>query len=297
LGKTSKGKLELFEADLMVQGSFARAMQDCQIVIHTASPFQIQVKNPQKELVDPALEGTRNVLQSVNEIESVKRVVFTSSVVAMIGDAREIEDTQDGIFNEDSWNLYSDLDYQPYRYAKTLSEKEAWRINQEQDRWDMISINPAFVLGPTLSGRIDNYSTDFMLGMINGRNRRGLPKLTLGMVDVRDVAQAHVQSAILEGARGRYIICAETLRLIDLITNIKISYGRKYSLPRRQLPDWMLYLFGPLQGFSWRFLRKNLGYSYEIDNTRSVEELGLVYHDLVVTVKDQIRGLEEKGLI
>ncbi len=297
LGKTSKGKLELFEADLLVQGSFARAMQGCQVVIHTASPFQTQVKNPEKELVEPTLEGTRNVLQSVNEIETVQRVVLTSSIVAIIGDAREIEDTQDGVFNEDSWNLYSDLDYQPYRYAKTLSEKEAWRIHQEQSRWDMISINPAFVLGPSLSTRTDSYSTDFMLGMLNGRNRRGLPQLTLGMVDVRDVAFAHLKAIFLPNLSGRYIVCSETLSLIDLITNIKISYGTKYPVPRRQLPNWVLYLIGPFRGLSWRFLKNNLGYHYEIDNSRSIEELGLVYQDLVVTVKDQIRDLEDKGLV
>jgi nucleoside-diphosphate-sugar epimerase len=74
-------KLRLFEADLLVADSFTEAMQGCSAVIHVASPFLVpeRVKNPETELIQPALEGTRNVLESVNKTESVKRVVLTSS--------------------------------------------------------------------------------------------------------------------------------------------------------------------------------------------------------------------------
>ena len=97
----SKGKLQLFEADLLKSGSFSEAMKGCELVIHTASPFKISgIKNAQKELVEPALEGTRNVLDSVNKTESVKRVVLTSSVVAVYGDTIDIAKTEKGIFTE-----------------------------------------------------------------------------------------------------------------------------------------------------------------------------------------------------
>lgn len=76
-----EGRLKLFEADLLKPGSFAAAMAGCSIVFHVASPFRVpeKIKNGQKEMVDPALEGTRNVLGSVNKTESVKRVVLTST--------------------------------------------------------------------------------------------------------------------------------------------------------------------------------------------------------------------------
>jgi dihydroflavonol-4-reductase len=75
------GKLQLFEADLMSKGSFFQAMQGCGIVYHVASPFLVpqQIKNGLKDCVEPALEGTSNVLDSVNKTEAVKRVVLTSS--------------------------------------------------------------------------------------------------------------------------------------------------------------------------------------------------------------------------
>lgn len=73
--------LTLFEADLMKDGSFHRAMEGCEVVYHIASPFLVpqQIKDGLKECVEPALQGTKNVLQSANDIESVKRVVLTSS--------------------------------------------------------------------------------------------------------------------------------------------------------------------------------------------------------------------------
>lgn len=75
------GKLQLFEADLLVPGSFLPAMKGCGVVFHVASPFIMpeHTRNPQKQLIEPALQGTRNVLGSVNETESVTRVVLTSS--------------------------------------------------------------------------------------------------------------------------------------------------------------------------------------------------------------------------
>lgn len=74
-------KLLLFESDLLKDSSFFNAMKSCDIVYHVASPFLVpqQIKDGFKDCVEPALNGTRNVLQSVNKTESVKRVVLTSS--------------------------------------------------------------------------------------------------------------------------------------------------------------------------------------------------------------------------
>ena len=95
------GKLTLFKADLLDTGSFDEAMAGCELVMHTASPFLLQgVTDAAEALVRPALEGTRNVLDSVNRTESVKRVVLTSSVVAIYGDARESRDVPGGVFTD-----------------------------------------------------------------------------------------------------------------------------------------------------------------------------------------------------
>jgi nucleoside-diphosphate-sugar epimerase len=298
LDRKHPGKLVLFKADLLDDGSFAAAMQGCEIVIHTASPFKIRTRNPQAELIDPALRGTRNVLQSANEIDTVQRVVLTSSVAAVMGDAREVEDTTDGVLTEDNWNLSSDLRNQPFSYSKTVAEKEAWRMNQEQNRWHLVALNPAFMLGPSISSRLDGTSTTFVRNLVNGSFRSGLPDLTYGIVDVRDVARAHLLAAALPNARGRHILCAETCKMIELGDQIKSFLGSKYPVPRRQMAHWWTYLMAPFHGYySWRFLRDNLGYTYELDSSYSVEDLHMEYRPVLETLVDQVKDLEERGLI
>lgn len=75
------GTLELFQADLLQDGSFDDAIAGANYVYHVASPFFIQSDNPQKDLIDPAVQGTKNVLASVAKHKgTVKRCVVTSSV-------------------------------------------------------------------------------------------------------------------------------------------------------------------------------------------------------------------------
>lgn len=91
MGAEFPGTLELFQADLLENGSFEEAMTECELVIHNASPFKMfGIKDPQKELIEPALEGTRNVLHTANRTKSVKRIVLTSSIAAVFGDAVDI---------------------------------------------------------------------------------------------------------------------------------------------------------------------------------------------------------------
>jgi dihydroflavonol-4-reductase len=107
------GKIVWFKADLLKPNSYDEAFQDVQVVIHTASPFKLDIKDPQKELVDPALLGTRNVLNSSNKSPSVKKVVLTSSCAAIYGDNQDLQEIPDGTITEEHWNTSSDLSHQP----------------------------------------------------------------------------------------------------------------------------------------------------------------------------------------
>jgi nucleoside-diphosphate-sugar epimerase len=86
------GQLTLFEADLLVAGSFDAAMQGCLVVYHLASPFLIEnkIQNGQKDLVELALNGTKNVLNAVEKCDTVHLVVLTSLVAAIFGDNADV---------------------------------------------------------------------------------------------------------------------------------------------------------------------------------------------------------------
>lgn len=298
LGAAYPGMLQLFESDLLVDGSFEEAMQGCGLVMHTASPFFVSgIKDAQKELVDPALQGTRNVLETVNRVDSVKRVVLTSSVAAIIGDNIDAKNVPDRSMNESHWNTSSSLDHDPYSYSKTLAEKEAWKIVEAQQRWDLVIINPAFVLGPSLSRRADGTSVGFMKSMAGGEFRFGVPDLLMGVVDVRDVARAHILAAIKPGASGRHITCAETLTILEMGQILREAIGDRYPFPRNNLPDFLMYIAGPFVGMSWTKVSRNIGVKYKLDHSYSKQDLGLSYRSVRTTLVDHIEQMAAGGML
>ena len=301
LSQAHPGRLELFEADLLSPGSFNAALsQDggCGVIFHMASPFATRVRDVKRDLIAPAVEGTRNILEAANRTPSVTRIVLTSSVAAIMGDACDVSDKAHNTFSEEHWNTSSSETHQPYPYSKSLAEREAWKIAGAQEGWDLVVINPAFVLGPALSGRADGESAKFMISLLGGSFRTGVPALTFGIVDVRDVARAHLEAAIRPEVHGRHILCAETMELLDIARSIQSgSKQKRYPLPTMEMPKLLGYLVGPLFGLSWAFIKRNVGISYKMSNDRSRKELGIHYRPVQETFLEQAAQLAEVGLI
>lgn len=288
--------LKLYEADLLKDGSFAKAMEGCEVVIHTASPFQLNVKDVEKELVAPALEGTRNVLKQANQTPTVKRVVLTSSCAAIYGDAMDLQKTEKGVFTEAHWNSSSTMKHEPYSYSKTIAEQEAWKIQKQQNQWDLVVINPSFVMGPSLSKRKDGESVAFMIQMLSGGFKTGVPNLTFGYVDVRDVAAAHVLAATKPEAKGRHILSQGSYSMLEVANILRKEFGSRFQLPTMEVPKFLMYIVGPIMaGMSWDYITKNIALPLIFDNSYSKENLGLTYRNIETTFKEHAEQLIEIG--
>jgi dihydroflavonol-4-reductase len=294
LAALAPGTLRYFEADLLRQDSYTEAMQGCELVFHTASPFVLNVKDAQRDLIDPALKGTRNILNSVNKTSSVKRVVLTSSLAAMYGDNKDLLKLPDQTITEESWNTTSSLQHQPYSYSKTIAEKEAWKIQNLQQRWDLVVINPSLVLGPGVSPNITSESFNIIKQLADGTMKMGAPDFEIGIVDVRDVAQAHFAAGFTPTAQGRYIICGHNSSILEISKMLRDTYGSAYPFPIRKIPKLLLWLIGPLAGFSRKMISNNMGYPFCADNTKSIEQLGMSYRPAQVSVVDFFRQIIEE---
>lgn len=291
-------RLKLFDADLFLEGSFDQAIAGCQTVFHTASPFIMRgLKDAEKELIEPALQGTRNVLNSVNKIDSVTRVVLTSSTVAIYGDAIEIKDQRKGQFTEAVWNKTSSATHQPYSYSKMIAEREAWKIVKAQNRWDLVTVNPGFVLGPSISKSSVSESVNTMLELMRGDLRTGVPALYFPIVDVRDVAEAHIKAATTASASGRHILVSKTGSMLDMAKAIGKAFPNKFKLPKKEVPKAMIWLFGPLLKVSRKFVKLNVGYIPEFDNSRAQKELGVSFRPIEESIADHAKQLVNDRLV
>ncbi|HKF45733.1 MAG TPA: aldehyde reductase [Terracidiphilus sp.] len=232
--------LRFFAADLDKDEGWAEAVAGCDYVLHVASPFPDKVVKDKNDLIRPARDGALRVLRASRDA-GVKRVVLTSSFAA-IGYGHP---NHSRVFDETSWTNLDGDDLTPYVKSKTIAERAAWDfIAHEGGNLELSVVNPVLVFGPVLSG---DYSTSiiviqrFMDGAIPGS-----PRLTFGIVDVRDVADLHLRAMTNPAAKGeRFLATAdEFLAMSDIARILKKRLGpRAHRVPTRELPDWLVRMF------------------------------------------------------
>src|SRR5215469_6169018 len=206
--------------DLMKPESFAPALEDCDAVMHVAADYRLWIPDPDA-MYQANVDGTRELLRLARQV-GVRRVVYTSSVATM-------GFRTDGIvINEDSPVSMDDM-VGHYKRSKFMAEREA--IAAAQDGQHVMILNPTTPIGPndgkpTPTGRIfvDFLNRKFPAYMDTGLN----------LVDVSEVARAHVQ-ALTKGTPGRrYILGGENLTLKQILDKMAAITG--LPSPRTEIP-------------------------------------------------------------
>ena len=212
LDESNNNLISLVQADLLLDGVFDECIERADYVLHIASPYITSYDDPQKELVDPAVNGTLNVLKSCLKYQDkIKRVVITSSMAA-------ITDSPVKKYTEADWNETSSLTRNAYYYSKKMAEKSAWNFyEKENPDWTLCVVNPWMVIGPELNPSVKqpNPSNMMTLLFIIGAYPVRL-NFSLGYVDVRDVALAHILVMEKIEAAGRYLCAAEVWHWNDM---------------------------------------------------------------------------------
>ena len=289
-------RLELVEADLTAPGSFGPAVRGCATVFHTASPYLIQVDDPQRDLIDPAVNGTLGVLAACAAAPEVSRVVLTSSMAAVTD-----EPDASRVLTEADWNEKSTLTRNPYYLSKTLAERAAWDfVAREKPRFDLVALNPFMIMGPSLAPGL-NVSNKIIADLVNGVYP-GIVSLTWGIVDVRDVAQAHVRAADVPAAHGRYLLVQEPPVSMRTVVGWlrEAGYGDGTRLPSRAMDNAVGTLLVRLHSYVQppgvgSYLRTHVGRVPRYDASKARRELGTTLRPTRDTVLDTARDLERQG--
>lgn len=297
MADASPGEIRFFKADLLSEGAYHEAAQGCAVIFHTASPFVTAVSDPQKELVDPAVLGTKNVLDEANKVESVRRVVLTSSSAAIFGDNTDCAKAPGGVLTEEVWNTSSSLSHGPYLYSKTLAEKKAWEMVEAQDRWDLVVINPTLVIGPSTNPKPTSESFSIVKKLGDGHMFPAAPRYGMGVVDVREVAQAHVEAAFRPEAEGRHILSGHDTDLLEMGLALREKFADTHWLPHFAAPKAAIWLVGPLldAALTRDTVTRNVNVPFRCDNSKSQRALGITYRPMKESLEEMFQQMVDTG--
>ncbi|AEH88089.1 SDR family oxidoreductase [Mesorhizobium opportunistum] len=240
-GADPGGSLSFAIADLMIDAGWPQAVAGCDYVLHVASPFPPGVPKHEDDLIVPAREGALHVLRAARDA-GVKRVVLTSSFAA-IGYGKMPPDGRP--FTEESWTDPTGK-VSAYVKSKTFAERAAWDfIAAEGGGLELAVVNPVGIFGPVL-GADHSTSTEFVQRMMDGA-MPGLPRVSFGVVDARDVADLHVRAMIDPAARGeRFLaVSGDFMTVREIAQTLKTRLGGAASrVSTRRLPDWLVRIVG-----------------------------------------------------
>lgn len=284
------GKLQCFEADLLEPGSLDAALEGCDALIHTATAVILAAPDPQKQIIDVAVKGTQNVLDSVARTPSVKRIVMTSSIAAVMS-----YDQQDKTYTEDDWCTSDDIGLDPYGMGKTQSERLLWQfVDEHADRVQAVAINPSVVIGPPLAKHHIRSSLSFIRDLV-GWSYPACAPMRLHLVDVGDVSKGHVRALTSDKAVGQRIIFSDRQKSILEISKV---LSRQYKTPMRELPRLILYIAAYLdKRFSLRLARASANLHYEFGSNRPMELLGIDLRNTEESILEAAETMVEKGWV
>lgn len=286
-------RLEFVEADLLGDAGWDAAMQGIDGVLHLASPFILNEPKDPNELIRPAVEGTLRVLKAATA-SGVKRFVQTSSMAAvMYGHPSN----RTSPFTEDDWTMLDGPGVTSYTRSKTLSERAARDfMAQKKPAMHYASINPGLVLGPLLDRDMGG-SAEVIQMFLRGKYP-GCPKLSFGVVDVRDVAKMHrLALETAEPSGGRYVAVSEAAWFIEMMRPIKARLGSQAKkVPSFELPNFMIHLVALIDPAA-RSILPDLGVALHIDNRRTRQALGMDFIGVEESAPAMAQSLVNLGLV
>lgn len=278
------GRFSFAIADLTKDAGWDAAISGCEHVLHIASPLGREAPKDRDALVEPARGGALRVLKAA-VTAGVNRVVMTSAAAT----ARERGSA--AISTEKVWADPEDPLLDPYRRSKILAERAAWDFMRKQgSSTSLTTILPGGVFGPLLPGG-DMGSVWVIKNMIEGKPPR-LLNLGLSVVDVRDLAAAHVAALTAPGAPGERFLCTgHFLWLPEMAQLLRDGLGPDgTNVPRKSLPDWLVTPLSLVMP-QLRMFRHDIGQRRDADNAKARRALGFVSRPVDQTLMDCARSI------
>ncbi|ESZ92585.1 hypothetical protein SBOR_7002 [Sclerotinia borealis F-4128] len=209
------GKVDLvFVPEITTPGAFDHVFKNqinrggFDYVIHTASPVTFSVDDVKKDLIDPAIHGTIEMLKATHELggKQVKRSILLGSAVSVLDSFEDLSAPEGKPYTEDDWNSATEDDAVSsqsslgYNVGKKAAELAAWSfVNENKPAFELVVINPDVIIGPMLQPvpgpkNVNETNESACYAFINGTHKSVNDAMFAfwDFVDVRDVALLHI---------------------------------------------------------------------------------------------------------
>lgn len=287
-----ESRLTFVELDLERDGGWSEALQGVDLLMHTASPFPLGSPKDENDLIRPAVDGTLRALKAAHAA-GVKRVILTSSVAAVYGIELPKGATA---FDESMWtDVNHPIGRGAYTKSKTLAERAAWDyVKNSAPEIALTTINPVLVLGAPLDKNFGS-SISLVERILKGKDPM-LPDLRFSIVDVRDVAQMHVQAIKNDATKGERILAASgTMSFVEIAQYLKSIYP-KSKIKTGQAPTALIKILS-LFDSSIKGIIPMLGKPMATSGAKATRVLGISFIPVEVTLRESAAYLIKNGFI
>ena len=281
--------LEFAYLDLDKDDGWDTAMEGCDVLMHTASPFPLSEPKDPQELIRPAVQGTLRAMKAA-KAAGIKRVILTSSCAAIYKDASKPIDAPS---DETNWTTPDAPFVSGYEASKTLAEKAAWDFVAENPDMALTSINPGAVFGPPMDG---NYGASLQLveQLMSGKVPMAPPML-MPNVDVRDVAMMHVAAIKNEAAKGeRFAANVGSKKFIEFANDLR-AWDANVKAPKREAPTWILRMLA-LVNTDAKTVIPNIGRNLNVSGAKAEKVFGFTFiptRDALIASAEAIRAQQD----
>lgn len=218
--------MELVPLDVQHLGQLKAFAAGCDILVHGGTPFQLEVEDVQRDLLDPTIKGTENFLRVAGETPGVKKVVFIASVAAMNTNFPQLPagKAEGDTINETDPFYFSEENH-PYAQAKFLANRavDQFIADHPDPGFEITTVSPVGVMGKAMSKREDSTSMGIQFLFKNKIAPNPFIQMFYDMdvnwalVDVADVAEATYKAAITNNIHGKnYLLSSESYRISDI---------------------------------------------------------------------------------
>ena len=278
-------KLKFFEADLLKDKGWDRAIENCEAIMHVAGPYPMNFEGPEEDQIKPHEEGTLRILKLAKS-NNVERVILTSSIAAVwmgIPGDRDLD--------ESKWTNEKIKHIDPYIKSKTIKEKAAWDYVSKNKSIKLTTILPPVVLGPGIGDHMHTTSMKFF-NIIAKREMPIAPPIKFGMVDVRDVAKMHVAALEKNESIGKRFIVSENTYWAKEFANKLIEIG--YNAPTFSPPAFLVKFMTNFDK-TLRMVKPVIGLDYNIDSSSARSVLGfdpIPFNKTVLDTSEYVKSIE-----